>query len=811
LRVALVDHSYHVRTASTAFFAQAVLADCEVDEFWDDSWQGGAPVDVRQIAEGGYDLVVVFQVETAAAALAAIGEPDVVFIPMWDSCLGLPDEYWLQLRNVRVVSFAHALHGRVRRLGVWSEKFTYFPDPEPLVDVTDFDSLRGFLWLRRREVRWEHIRQLTAGTRFTNFHVHLAQDPGNEQAVSLETAAEYELATSTWFETRAQYIDVVAGCNVYFAPRVAEGIGSSFLEAMAMGMCVVAVDAPTMNEYLTHGATGLLWSVEDPRPLDFSHAPEIGKRARERAFAGRERWLGDLDRLREFMWTPRPAQSRGSRNERSVRPRGAARRSLAVNEPPPPGREAQNQGGRRCEGIVMRDRGSLPLVTVVTATLNCAEDLDKTMLSTVAQDYPNLELIVVDGGSTDGTLEVIRAHEAEIDLWTSQPDRGPYDAMNRAADLANGRYCLFMNAGDWFVDSSAISRALAAAPRTADFIIGHHVYVLLDGTETLHKANDFEETWHWLRQGELSDRWLQGVPGHQSTFTRTQLLREHRYDIRYHIAADHEFMYRQRLDGASFFHSDETIAMYASGGYSWNNRIRCLREWLDIARRYGPPEAAERYFRPLIRSAVRDGRQGPEPSASGGNTAKPARGLITGTTRRLRRVARAVTRSPAMRRRIREYGAGIANLVEMRRPERRRLVGLVKDSGLFAESWYCSVYPDLSAARIDPIAHYLRDGADELRNPSPFFDTAFYLEANHDVSVSGRNPLIHYLEHGAAEGRTPTSWFSDSIAALEPECTNGTTVGTLMDWLATASLEDLVRAWPGPSQALPTETPPEDD
>src|SRR5205823_5253371 len=76
----------------------------------------------------------------------------------------------------------------------------------------------------------------------------------------------------------------------------------------------------------------------------------------------------------------------------------------------------------------------------------------------------------------------------------------------------------------------------------------------------------------------------------------------------YRIAADHEFLYRQCLNGAHFHHSDQLIALYASGGFSWNNQINCFLDWLEIARRYGSPDAAERFFRPIIRSAVRSAR-----------------------------------------------------------------------------------------------------------------------------------------------------------------------------------------------------------
>lgn len=430
----------------------------------------------------------------------------------------------------------------------------------------------------------------------------------------------------------------------------------------------------------------------------------------------------------------------------------------------------------------MRDNASMPLVSVVTVTLNCARTLEHTLLATLRQDYSNIEIIIIDGGSTDGTIDVIRSYDAEIDLWISSEDAGPYDAMNKAAQLANGRFCLFMNAGDWFVGRHAVSKAIEDVPQAADFIIGHHIYRLIDGTDDLHKANAFDQTWDVLRRGELSWLWLHGVPCHQATFTRTRLLREERYDLRYRIAADHEFMYRQRLNGAYFHHCDDVIALYSSGGLSWNNQIRCLQELLEIARRYGPPEAAERMFRPAIRSAIRGSN---ERAASA--TATALRTLVG----RWRFTARAAAQGRA------NLGWVAANLD----PKTHLLARRLRHSGLFSEQWYVDTYPDIRNSNTDPIVHYLREGADELRDPSPFFDTSYYREMNPDVAASGINPLVHYLERGAVEGRPPSSWFDRATFIASAHVSGGTrSLPTLIEWLATQPAEDLVENWPGAPQ-----------
>jgi glycosyltransferase involved in cell wall biosynthesis len=609
-RVAFIDHSYHQKTHSTIFLKEAMFPDLKVDEWWDDSWQGGAAVDIEWLIAQRYDLIVVVQVEVAAEALARHGYKSVVFIPMWDSCRNLPEAWWRALDGFRVISFCRVLHERVRQYGLPSIHLQYYPDPSRFPLVSDFTELRGFFWQRHHDLTWRHVLRLVDDTPSVRLHFHLAQDPGTQfaEAPSIAEQEQRKITFSQWFERKQDYQDLVASSNVYFAPRPSEGIGFSLLEAMAMGMCVVAPDAATMNEYLTDGVTGLLWNLAEPNPLDFSQAAELGRRARDKVVAGHQKWLSDLPTLREFVEAP---GNRLAAFGDSLRFRGGSMAVVAerarirsAHTCTVPAEDRPSSGGLRTRGIAKRDLAQVPLVTVVTVTLNCIDQFEGTIRSVLCQDYANLEVIVIDGGSTDGTLDLIGRYDDYLDLWSSGKDDGTYFAMNKAADIANGRYILFMNAGDWFLGDDAVSRAMRNAPSDVDFIIGHHIYRQLDGDELFRKANSFETTWQGLIAGALNDSWLGGVPCHQSTFTRTSMLREQRYDTKFRIAADHEFMYRQRSRGARFHNCDTVISVYAGGGLSAKSLLRTFDEWIAITSKYGSADAADRYFGPERRAIL---------------------------------------------------------------------------------------------------------------------------------------------------------------------------------------------------------------
>lgn len=197
-----------------------------------------------------------------------------------------------------------------------------------------------------------------------------------------------------------------------------------------------------------------------------------------------------------------------------------------------------------------------PKVTVVTIVLNAAEVIERTVKSVVGQDYPNLEYIVVDGLSTDGTFELIQKYRSGIDKLVSEKDGGIYQAMNKGAAMASGEWILFMNGGDLFVEPDVISRTFASCDHTAfDAIYGDGVFThegrryigRAPDVATLHDGNGFS---------------------HQSTFIRTALQNEYAFDVNEKIAADYDLFLRLRKAGKVFRHVDVLVSEFFTGGFS---------------------------------------------------------------------------------------------------------------------------------------------------------------------------------------------------------------------------------------------------
>jgi hypothetical protein len=304
MKLAFVDHSFHRKSSATKFLAELFRERYHVDIFWDESWQGGSRVDIKTINEESYNVIVFFQlIDYPLADIRRLECQNVVFIPMYDGARTLSNSEWLTLSDYRFINFSSTLHIKLERLGLVSLSVQYFLDPTEFEAVDDFGSLRGFFWQRTEGITWTHVRRLLGANEFKEFHIHSAVDPHGYTFVqpSDEERMKYSITISDWYEDRKEYLDALQTANVYFAPRLYEGIGMSFIEAMTMGKCVVAVDHPTMNEYVDNGVNGYLYDLRRAQSLDLSTVREMGKKARESCSLGFKRWVAARDMILEFV------------------------------------------------------------------------------------------------------------------------------------------------------------------------------------------------------------------------------------------------------------------------------------------------------------------------------------------------------------------------------------------------------------------------------------------------------------------------------------------------------------------------------
>lgn len=206
-----------------------------------------------------------------------------------------------------------------------------------------------------------------------------------------------------------------------------------------------------------------------------------------------------------------------------------------------------------------------PLVTVITVCYNAREMLLRTMNSVWAQTYKHMEYVIVDGASTDGTLELLEEYGGRIDHWVSESDKGIYDAMNKGVSMAKGKWVIFMNAGDCFADNHVLENVFSV-PRQADVIYGD---VVKGGV--VKKASSPRNAHRMFFC-------------HQCVFVKIESLKAFPFDISHKMSADFKQMKQLWLAGKQFLQLDFPIADFDVQGVSNTNRAVGLWDNICVIR-----------------------------------------------------------------------------------------------------------------------------------------------------------------------------------------------------------------------------------
>lgn len=220
-----------------------------------------------------------------------------------------------------------------------------------------------------------------------------------------------------------------------------------------------------------------------------------------------------------------------------------------------------------------------PMVSVITITYNAAQTLERTIVSVEAQDYKAIEYIIVDGGSTDGTMQIVGRHERSISRCISEPDDGIYFAMNKGLAAATGEYVWFLNAGDEFHSPSSVSDAMSAAAG-ADVVYGDTVVTAADGSVIGGRRLEPPErlTADSFRDGMLVC--------HQAFVPRRSICPP--YDTSFRFSADYDWCLKILLKARSVVNARQVLVRFLDGGFTKSHIAQGLRERFAImSRQFG--------------------------------------------------------------------------------------------------------------------------------------------------------------------------------------------------------------------------------
>jgi glycosyltransferase involved in cell wall biosynthesis len=224
----------------------------------------------------------------------------------------------------------------------------------------------------------------------------------------------------------------------------------------------------------------------------------------------------------------------------------------------------------------MSEENKIPLVTIITVVLNDVNKIESTIISVVSQTYKNIEYIIIDGGSTDGTLEIIKRYENKISYFVSEPDNGIYDAMNKALMCSHGEYVWFLNSGDEIYDNFVLEKIFISV-KEADLYYG--------------KTLIFSEELNYKKELNIPDKLslehfkLGKMPvSHQSVIVKKSIV--DLFDTTYKISSDFDWLIKVVKKARKMVVCDIIFTKYLIGGVSWKNYHKYRYDNLMIIKKY---------------------------------------------------------------------------------------------------------------------------------------------------------------------------------------------------------------------------------
>jgi glycosyltransferase involved in cell wall biosynthesis len=229
----------------------------------------------------------------------------------------------------------------------------------------------------------------------------------------------------------------------------------------------------------------------------------------------------------------------------------------------PEGEGRQGEGGLRTKGYFKKNTPDKPLISVITVVFNGEKYLEETIQSVIGQTYDNVEYIIIDGGSTDGTLDIIRKYANAIDYWVSEKDKGIYDAMNKGIQAATGVFIGLVNADDLFYPQVLKNVAIIAqANSQAAYTYG--------STDLMDKTGSIYGNSSPLSKELSMDRRFREIPyPHLSVFVARHVYKKIGvFDTRFKLRADYDFILRVMQHGFRGEILPSTAGAFRSGGQS---------------------------------------------------------------------------------------------------------------------------------------------------------------------------------------------------------------------------------------------------
>ncbi|HVX92876.1 MAG TPA: glycosyltransferase [Candidatus Dojkabacteria bacterium] len=293
-RVAFIDHSFHKKSLAFEFLKDILKKNYIVDEYWDDSWDNGKKIEPNDVNGKEYDCVFFAQIFPSEEFIEQLECKNVIWMPMYDSEVtgGFVRALRLLKYDVKILSFSLFQHKKYLSFGLDSTYAQFFTKPEKKLKNLKNKEVTVYYWPRSESISWKTVKKLLGKNFNGKVIIHNVPDPKNTFVMpSAEDVKEYNIKFINEWLSKDQVIKERIKADIFIAPRVYEGIGMAFLEAMSGGCAVISPNNPTMNEYIEDNNTGYLYNIHQPRSIDLSNLKKVKASTYKYMVKGYNKWI----------------------------------------------------------------------------------------------------------------------------------------------------------------------------------------------------------------------------------------------------------------------------------------------------------------------------------------------------------------------------------------------------------------------------------------------------------------------------------------------------------------------------------------
>ena len=273
MKILFIDHIFHKQTKSSDFFVDILKSFASVDIIYSDPDSKEQDL-FKDFCLLDYDRICFWQIMPTPHEISILPKERTILIPMYDACCIWTYKKWSRYKGFKFISFCVKIHNILLDLGISSCYVKYVPKVI-MADISKKKTnVTAFIWKRTPNLNLPVIIQMFKRNGVKDFICHGV--PENQRYEDSDLNIEY---TNGWFKTHNDYINTLSNCHYFFAPRLYEGIGMGFLEAMGLGLCVIAPNQATMNEYIEDNINGYLFDNLKTKSFEINDLNKISENA----------------------------------------------------------------------------------------------------------------------------------------------------------------------------------------------------------------------------------------------------------------------------------------------------------------------------------------------------------------------------------------------------------------------------------------------------------------------------------------------------------------------------------------------------